>query len=367
MNIVSKHTATVFDVRDVERFVALVQNATSIALTCHLGPDGDALGSSLGMAHVLRNMGKDARVITPDEPPHYLRVLPGARNVMALSSFGYMVERIIADTDLILCMDYNELSRISRLEPAVAKSAAPKVLIDHHKHPADFADITFSYPEKSSTCELTYQLLEASGLLRHLTLDAATCLMGGILTDTGGMHYNANSPELYRTVGELLQRGVDKDRLVRYLVDTQSAAAMQLQAYALSQKMQLSDYHSALITLDRDELNRFGYKKGDTEGLVNKPLAIPGVIYSCYLRQEKDYIKVSMRSIGDFPVDHLCRKYFGGGGHLNAAGGEFYGSMQQAVDIFNGNLADNASLITAETLDIARRQWPQKQNTPNRQ
>ena len=345
-----------FNTADVDALRRLLEKAHSIMLTCHMSPDGDALGSTLAMRSLLRAMGKDARVITPDEPPRYLRVIPGARTVMAWSSFGSRVESLIAGADLVLCMDYNGLNRLSRLGPSVGATAAPRVLIDHHKDPEAFTALSFSFPEMSSTCELTYHLIAAMGWEHRIDREVATCLMSGIITDTGGFHYNSNSPELYRVLASLMERDVDKDRLMRCLVDTHSAASMRLEAHAIAERMELfADDHAALLVLEKEDLDRFGYKKGDTEGLVNKPLAIPGIIYSCYMRQEKDYVKVSMRSLADFPVDRLCREFYGGGGHLNAAGGEFRGTMDEAVRIFRESLPANRALISEEALAYADR------------
>jgi phosphoesterase RecJ-like protein len=238
----------------------------------------------------------------------------------------------------------------------VRSAKAPKVLIDHHKDPEDFADVLFSYSGMSSTSELLYLLLKEMDLKKYMSVDAATCILGGIITDTGGFHYNSNSPELYLVVSELMQRGVDKDWLMRCLIDTQTESGIRLESFAIAERMELfADNHAALITLSRDDLNRFNYKKGDTEGLVNRPLAIPGVVYSAYFREESEYIKVSMRSVSDFPVDLLCKEHYNGGGHLNAAGGEFRGTMEEAVRIFKESLERNNQLISPEALGYACR------------
>lgn len=340
----------------IKRFKYLINEANRIVLTCHMSPDGDALGSSMALAHVLRAMGKDVRVITPDEPPRNLRVLPGARKAMAWSSFGVVAERNVAMADLIICLDFNSLYRLSRLEPSVREAKAPKVLIDHHKDPEDFAEVTFSYSGMSSTSELLYLLLNEMGLGDFISVEAATCILGGIITDTGGFHYNSNSADLYLVVSSLIQRGVDKDWLMRCLIDTQTESGMRLESFAIAERMELfPENHAALIVLTREDLNRFGYKKGDTEGLVNKPLAIPGVVYSAYFREETEYIKVSMRSVSDFPVDLLCKEHYSGGGHQNAAGGEFRGSMEDAIRIFKESLEKNNQLISPEALGYACR------------
>lgn len=346
-----------FNRQDLDELRRLIEVSGNVVITCHVSPDGDALGSSLGMAHILKGMGKTVTVITPDESPRIYRIFPGFRDtVKAWSSYGVRAERIVAQADLILCLDYNALYRLSRLEPHVRGARAKQVLIDHHKEPEDFAAVSFSYPLMSSTCELCFHILDAMGWADKVDTTAATCFMGGIITDTGGFHYNSNSPDLYRVVADLMERGVDKDWLMRCLVDTHSASSMRLESFAIAEKMELfADDHAALITLDRDELNRFDYKKGDTEGLVNKPLAIPGIVYSCYLREETGYIKVSMRSLGDFPVDLLCKRHYNGGGHLNASGGEFTGTLDEAARIFRESLAENRKYITEEALQYARR------------
>ena len=341
---------------DIQRLKGLLTSARTVALVGHLAPDGDALGSTLGMAYVLRGMGKDARVFTPDEPPHYLRVLPGARDIMAFSSFGEKASSWIRNADVVLCMDFNATYRVSRLQPAIENVRGKRVLIDHHENPEHFADLSFSFPPLSSTSELTAHLLKALGWWNRVDTDAATCLMGGIITDTGGFRYNSSMPCLYLVVADLLGKGVNKDRLVRCLVSTTNESAMRLESYALAKKMEVfHDARAALIVLTRDELNSYGYKKGDTEGLVNRPLEIPGIVYSCYLRQEPEYVKVSMRSLADFPVNLLCSRHYGGGGHLNAAGGEFRGTMEECIQLFKDNLQENLKLMSPAALKAADR------------
>ncbi len=345
-----------FDKSHVAQLKELLEGARTVALVGHLSPDGDALGSTLGFAHVLRALGKDARVFTPDEPPRYLRVLPGARDVMAYSSFGNMASSWIHNADAVLCMDFNATYRVSRLQPVIEEARGVRVLIDHHEDPDDFAALSFSFPDLSSTSELTAHLIKALGWWHIMDVQATTCLMGGIITDTGGFRYNSSQPGLYMTVADLMRFGIDKDGLMRALVTSTSENAMRLECYALAEKMEVfEEHHAALITLDTDELNQFHYSKGDTEGLVNRPLEIPGIVYSCYLRQEPEYVKVSMRSLADFPVNALCAEHFGGGGHRNAAGGEFRGTMQECVERFKKLLPENLKLISQAAMDAANR------------
>ncbi len=331
-----------FDKNDIKRLRQLVDYANSIVITAHMTPDGDAIGSALGLCHVLGNLGKDAKVVVPDRPNQQLKFLPGFRYIETFSVNPDFAAALMQSADLIFCLDYNEPARIDRMAPALEAATAQKVLIDHHLHPADFCQIMISRPVMSSTCELLFNVLCAMELFDAIDRQAAECILAGMMTDTGNFNYNANNPDTYRIVAHLLEKGVNRDRLSKLLFDTFTLDSMRLNAYAIYEKMKVwEDKGAALITLDRDELNRLGYKRGYTEGLVNKPLAIEKVQYSIYLRQEDGYVKVSMRSKGDFPCNVICREHFNGGGHLNASGGEFYGTMEQCVAVVESLLDEN--------------------------
>lgn len=313
----------------------LLEDAERVAIICHVGPDGDAMGSSLALAHVLGRMGKDARCIIPDATSATLMKLPEAKEAVDAAKHPDFARTLLRDADLIFCLDFNEPKRVDRMADALLAARAPKVMIDHHENPADFATLTISHPEMAATCYLLFRVLCRLELLPELDPTAATQLLAGILTDTGGLAYNSSDPELFEVVAELLRRGADKPRLYKLLFNTQSQNAMRLNAYAIDRKMEVhADMGAALITLSRSELNRHHYCKGDTESLVNKPLAIPEVVYSCFMREEEHYIKVSMRSNGDFPVNEICANHFGGGGHINAAGGEYHGTIEEAAEAF---------------------------------
>lgn len=310
----------------------LLNTSRRIVITCHISPDGDAMGSSLGLCRILRNAGKEVKVITPDTPPKYLSFLPGSEHVVVFSRFEPFANKILADTDLIFCLDYNDAKRIDLVAPGLLSSRAPKVMIDHHLYPESFPDLTISHPEISSTSALIYKVVSALGLLRYLDVDAATCIYTGMMTDTGNFSYNSNDPDLYRIIARLIERGIDKDTIYKRVYFTNSVNRLRLNGYAINEKFEyFPEHRSALITLTRDELNMFHYQKGDTEDLVNRPLTCPDITYSFFLREETDYIKVSARSKGDFPVNKMCTDLFNGGGHLNAAGGEFHGSLEEAM------------------------------------
>lgn len=320
----------------------LIDTADNVVITAHMSPDGDAMGSSLALCRVMQSLGKKATVVVPDEITKQLSFLPGFKDVVVYCRNKVKATGIINEAQLIFCLDYNDFARIDHLAPAVESAAAKKVMIDHHLNPTDRCDITISYPDHSSTCALLYEVLISLGYGDKIDAGTADCILTGMMTDTGNFSYNANDPDIYPMIGELLRKGADKNMLTRRLFDTFSESYLRINAYAIYKKMKIfKEYGAALITLTRDELNMHHYTRGDTEGLVNKPLAIPGIVYSVFLREEERYIKVSMRSIGDFPCDEICSRYFSGGGHLNAAGGEFSGSMQQAVDVFKSILPTN--------------------------
>lgn len=325
----------ILDEKKVARVRALLEDSNKIVITCHLTPDGDAIGSSLGLCHVLADLGKDVAVVTPDMVPRSLAFLPGAKEAVAFTRHEEFARKLLDEAELIFCLDYNEPKRVDRMADALVAAKAPKVMIDHHEHPApDFCTVTISHPEASSTSMLVFRVLCRLELFDRISRKAAECIYTGMMTDTGNFSYNSNEPDLYVVIAELLRKGIDKDRLFTQACNTFTEAAVRLNGYAVGEKMEIfPDHRCALMTLDAAELERFGYVKGDTEGLVNKPLAIPEVVWSIYLREDPTQIKVSMRSKGHFPVNKVCSELFGGGGHENAAGAEFKGTLAECVDI----------------------------------
>ena len=317
----------------IVRLSALIEKSRRIVITCHLSPDGDAMGTSLGLCRILRNLGKEVRVITPDTPPRYLMFLPGADQVMPFSRFETYANRAMADADLIFCLDYNDPKRVDLVGPGLLASKARKVMIDHHLGPDSFPDLTISHPEVSSTSALVFMVADRLGLDDKIDTEAAVAIYTGMMTDTGNFSYNSNDPRLYEIIARLIEKGIDKDEIYKAVYFTNSVNRLRLNGFAMHERFRVFPQHrAALITLTRNELNSFQYQKGDTEDLVNRPLTCPDITYSVFLREESDYIKVSTRSKGEFPVNLLCSRYFNGGGHLNAAGGEFYGTLQEAID-----------------------------------
>lgn len=323
-----------FDTRKVTRFEKLINSASSIVVTCHVRPDGDAIGSSLGWMHLLRVLGKNVTVIIPDNAPRSLSFLPGFDSMAVYTRHEEYCEKAFADADLIICCDFNQPSRLDKMQTLLDSSSCPKVLVDHHVDPSDFADVVFSYPDMSSACELSFRLMAELGLYNEINLDAATCLLTGLITDTKNFTVNCKNSDIYEILQRLIEKGCDKNRIVRLALTEKSYGALMLEAYALSNKLEVfPELHAAVICLDKYECERFHYEKGDTEGLVNRPTEIKGITCSFFLREDADCVKVSARSVLDFPVNMICRDLFGGGGHVMAAGAEYRGSLKDCHDI----------------------------------
>lgn len=314
-----------------------------------MSPDGDAMGSSLGMMHYLRGLGKKATVVVPNSFPSFLAWMPGAQEVIVYEAHTKEANEVLEKAELAVCTDFNEPKRIGVVGDKLMTLTCPKLLIDHHLHPADFADVTISYFDSPSASELVYRLIRQ--LNGQITKDVATCLYTGMMTDTGNFSFNSNHPEMYEIVGELVSLGVDKDAVYNAVFNSYSADRMRLMGYCLYQKMRIfPEYHTALIYLSRKELYKFNFQSGDAEGIVNLPLQIKDVYYSCFMREDKvnpsevslahgskTKIKISLRSQGDRPVNVFAHEIFGGGGHANASGGEYYGGIAEAVQRFLDN------------------------------
>ena len=318
----------------------LINAAENIVITAHKGPDGDAVGSSLGLYHFLYSLEKKATVILPDTPTESLNCLPSFDSILSLDKNEEEVKQIISECDLIFCLDFNKLDRLGALAPLIEGVNCPKIMVDHHLNYDNFTDVVISHPEIASTSELVFRLICRMGYFSDMTLQTAECICAGMLTDTGGLAYNSNHPEIYTIFAELLRKGVDKDALYRKLFNCYSESRMRLMGYVLNDKMTIiPEVQTAIITLSKEELEKFNYKKGDTEGFVNMPLSINGIRCSIFCREENDRIKISMRSVGDYSVSDLASELFGGGGHKNAAGAESTLSLEKTVDKIVSELA----------------------------
>ncbi|MDE6855101.1 MAG: DHH family phosphoesterase [Muribaculaceae bacterium] len=320
----------ILDTRTVDKFARLLEGVGQIVLTCHVRPDGDAIGSTLGWMHLLESLGKSVAVVIPDNAPRSLSFLPGFDRMAVFTRHEEYCGKLFRDADLVIGCDFNQPSRLDRMQRLLDECVCPKVLIDHHVEPGSFADLVFSFPEMSSTCELSFRIMAELGLYSEMSLESATCLLTGMITDTKNFTVNCQSPDIYEILQRLLEKGCDKNRIVRLALMEKSYGALLLEAYALSEKLEVfPEFHGSVICLDKTECERFHYEKGDTEGIVNRPTEIRGVTFSFFLREDSDCVKVSARSVMDFPVNLMCKELFGGGGHVMAAGAEFHGSLEE--------------------------------------
>ena len=332
----------------IDHFTKWFERADKIVIVSHVSPDGDAIGSSLGLAQFLDSQDKTVNVIVPNAFPDFLKWMPGSKDILLYDRYKEFADKLINEADIICCLDFNSLKRIEEMADSVATSPARKILIDHHLYPEDFCRIVISHPEISSTSELVFRLICRMGYFSDISREGAECIYTGMMTDTGGFTYNSNNREIYFIISELLSKGIDKDDIYRKVYNTYSESRLRLMGYVLSNMKVYREYNSALISLTKEEQGKFDYIKGDSEGFVNIPLSIKNVRFSCFLREdtERRIIKISLRSVGTFPCNKLAVEFFNGGGHLNASGGEFTGTMAEAKQVFEEALKKYKTLLT---------------------
>ena len=315
---------------------SLIEGSSNIIITCHKGPDGDAIGATLAWAEYLTSIGKEPTMIVPDQYPDFLTWMPNTQHIIRYDKHREKCDMLFKIADLIFCLDYNTLSRVDEMEQALVSSPAARVLIDHHLKPDVPAVLTISEPEACSTCELIFRIVWQMGAFQRQTKHFAVPVYCGMMTDTGGFLWNSSRCEIYFIISQLLTKRIDKDRIYRNVYHNYSEDRLRLMGYVLYEKLvYLPEYHAAFYTLTKDELRRFHFIKGDAEGLVNIPQQIKGLKVSISLREDTDkpnLVWVSLRSVDDFPCNLMAEQFFNGGGHLNASGGRIYGTMQDAIE-----------------------------------
>jgi phosphoesterase RecJ-like protein len=315
----------------------LISDAQTVLVVCHKSPDGDAIGSSLAWAEFLRFRGKDVTVLVPDQFPDFLKWLPHTEKIVRYDKHRDKGDMLLKIADLVFCLDFNTPSRVDEMAQPLVDSPAKKVLIDHHLKPDVPADLIVSHPDASSTSELVFRIAWQMGDFNMLDKSFAVPVYCGMMTDTGGFTYNSSRPEIYFIIGELLTKRIDKDRIYRNVFHNYSENRIRLMGYVMYEKLvYMPEYHAAFYSLTRDELKRFNYVKGDSEGLVNIPQQIKGLKLSISLREDTDkpnLVWVSLRSVDDFPCNLMAEEFFNGGGHLNASGGRVDGTIEEAIEI----------------------------------
>jgi len=324
----------------------LLSTAKKVVIIPHRNPDGDAMGSTLALYHYLKNKGIEATVLSPNEFPDFLAWLPSAENVLLYERDKITTKTILEAADLLFTLDFNALHRTGEMEHELVKLTAPFILIDHHEAPADYAAVTFSDTKYGSTCEMIFDFIESIGDIQLLDKTIATCLYTGIVTDSGSFKFPKTTGKTHRIVAQLIDIGIDNSKIHDLLFTNNSYESLHLLGRALQNLKVLKNHKTSYITLSQAELERFHFKKGDTEGIVNYGLSIKGIIFTAIFIENKEegIIKISLRSIGDFDVNQLSREHFHGGGHKNAAGGKSHLSMKETIAFFENVVQNNPNL-----------------------
>lgn len=306
-----------------KQFKTLLKGAGSIVIVTHWSPDGDAMGSSLGLYHYLLQLGKSVKVVVPNAYPDFLHWLPGHKHVLNFQENEQKGAKLIRNADVIFTLDFNSYKRLEKLGDVLAASTAPKVLIDHHQQPDRYASYYYHDVAASSTCELIFDFITALGDKKRIDKKIAACLYTGLMTDTGSFRYPSVNSNTHLIISELLKTGLKPADIHSAVYDSYSENRLRLLGYALSEKMKvLEGFPVAYFTLSEKELNRFHYQKGDTEGLVNYPFSIKGIQVCALFSESEGQVKISFRSKGKIDMNTFARLYFNGGGHINAAGGK---------------------------------------------
>jgi len=325
--------------KELSKFFSVSEN---ILLICHINPDGDAIGSQLALYHYLKSVGKNASMISPNHLQEFLKWMEGADLINIFIRNREKCRKLILDADLIVMLDFNQPDRLGEAEDIVISSSARKITIDHHLNPQSFTDLIISDPSKCSTSEIVYELVTILNDGHFKSKPFAESLYTGIITDTGNFEHGAYTSRTLRIVADLLDSGIAKEKILNLIYNNFSVERMRLQGFALNERMVIMpDFQTAYIILTRKDLELYKHAKGDTEGFVNLPLSIKGIIFSALFIEKEGFVKLSFRSKGQFPSNEFASEYFSGGGHLNASGGEYPGNLDNAVGFFVKTLSEN--------------------------
>lgn len=313
----------------------LLTEKQKIVIIAHRNPDGDAIGSSLALYNYFKERGHEVSVVVPNMFAGFLRWMPGTQDIYVYEHKAQKCKELFEKSSLLFAVDFNDLSRVREFEKDVVPTKSYKVLIDHHPEPGSFADLAISDTSVSSTCELIYLFLKTLDSEAIINKESAECIYTGIMTDTGNFNFNSSTRQTFDVVADLLDIGIDKDKIFDKTFDNYSFDRMQLMGYCLQEKMvHLPEYNAAFLSLSQEEMKKYNFKVGDSEGFVNIPLSIKGVIFSVLFTEHKDNVRISLRSKGEFAVNHMASTYFNGGGHRNASGGESELSLEDTIKKF---------------------------------
>jgi phosphoesterase RecJ-like protein len=323
-------------IQDIQAIQLLLATPKKIAIIPHRGPDGDAMGSTLGLYHFLLKNNHQPTVIAPNDFPDFLAWLPGSETVKIFEKDKENCTKILEEAELIFTLDFNAFHRTGEMEHTLTKLTAPFIMIDHHQKPDDYAAYMYSDTSFGSTCEMLYNFISFLGRKEDLDKDIATCIYTGILTDSGSFRFPGTTGNTHRIIAELIDLGVENTQIPILLFDNSSYSRLQLLGRALQNMKVLTAHNTSYTSLTQEELDTFDYVKGDTEGIVNYGLSIKGIVFTAIFIENKEekIIKISFRSQGGFDVNQFARDHFNGGGHSNAAGGRSEISMEETLKKF---------------------------------
>lgn len=322
-----------------------------IVLVTHENPDGDAIGSAVGLGEILQEAGHEVKIIVPNDYPSFLQWFSSKLEIVVYDRKKKQAVRLLEEAEILFCLDFNEPGRAGRMGKRLKAFTHPKVLIDHHPDPTPFCDYMISEPEYSSTAELVFDVVQRIQLDQCIRHDAAEALFTGIMTDTGSFSHNISRPKTFETTAQLMKHGIDTGKIHASVYHNFSASRMKLLGHCLGKKMEVfPEYRAAAIWLSQQELEEYDFQPGDTEGFVNYPLSINGIVFSAFFMEKNDRIKISFRSKGNFPANAFSRDHFSGGGHINAAGGESNLSLDETVEKFRQLLKEYKHLLLKTTI-----------------
>ncbi len=332
---------------DIASLTKLLAQPQKIVITTHHKPDGDAMGSSLGLYNYLIQRGHHVKVITPTDYPQFLNWMPGNGDVLIYTDNIAKAVEYVQDAGIIFCLDFNALGRINDLGELVGKSAAVKIMIDHHLEPEDFDDYRYWDINACATAQLVYKFIaEELNDKQFVNKDVATCLYTGIMTDSASFALPNTTPEVHRIAADLMDAGAVNWQIYDRVYNTASENRIRFLGVCLSARLEvLSEYNTAIIAVNKHDLEKYDILTGDTEGIVNYALSIAGTRLAAFIVERSDMVKLSLRSKGEFPANDICKKYFNGGGHRNAAGGCSKDSFEQVIEQFKLILPEYKKLL----------------------
>lgn len=345
MNASNPSPYAMFPDQDVAALQDLLSSPRKIVITTHANPDGDAIGSSLGLWWLMQRQGHDCKVITPNQWDHFLAWLPGTGSMFNAYRDMKKAEEMFNEADIVFCLDFSAARRVGDLESILTKAPGKKVMIDHHLDPEDWADIFFHAPGLSSTAEMVFRLAAQLGLRSKVDKWVAECLYTGLMTDTGSFRFSTTTADVHRIVAELVDTGLDVGYIHNRVYDQQRESRLRLLGYLLYERLQvLPQYKTAYLTITIEDIKKFKVKSGDTEGIVNYTLSLKGIRFGVLMKETPDGTKLSLRSIGDFPCNDFAG-HFNGGGHKNASGGKNDGTLAETEEKFRSLLEEYKHLL----------------------